>query len=94
MQYGDRMLANLKTPDQAGQPIYDLSRPGDAPDLKLPETAVGENMTGPSFNLQMRQMQVSKENMRRFIKTCAKFSMGTDTGSFLNFQQETPAPTR
>ena len=35
-------------------------------------------------------MATSKENMRRFIKAGAKFSMGTDTGAFLNFQQEDP----
>ena len=28
--------------------------------------------------------------MRRFIKAGAKFSLGTDTPSFLNFQQEGP----
>jgi imidazolonepropionase-like amidohydrolase len=33
-------------------------------------------------------METSKENMRRFIKAGAKFSMGTDTGAFLNLQQE------
>ena len=39
---------------------------------------------------QQKQLETSKENMRRFIKAGAKFSMGTDTGSFLNFQQEDP----
>ncbi len=31
--------------------------------------------------------------MRRFIKREATFSMGTDTGAFLNFQQEDPNAT-
>jgi imidazolonepropionase-like amidohydrolase len=94
MQYRDRMLANLKKPDERGGAIYDLSRPGDSPDLDLPGNVAGENMTttgrGPAVNEQVRRMQVSKENMRRFIKAGAKFAMGTDTGSFLNFQQEDP----
>jgi imidazolonepropionase-like amidohydrolase len=35
-------------------------------------------------------LRTSKENMRRFIKAGVKFSMGTDTGAFLDFQQEDP----
>ncbi len=94
MEYRDRMLANTRKSDEPGLAIYDPSRPPDVPDLKLPATTPGDNITtsgrGPSLAAQLRRMLVSKENMRRFIKAGAKFSMGTDTGSFLNFQQEDP----
>lgn len=94
MQYRDRMLQNLKGPDEPGLPIYDAARPPDFPDVQGGHGTVAANMTttgrGPSFADQQRQLRTSKENMRRFIKAGAKFSMGTDTGSFLNFQQEDP----
>ena len=38
----------------------------------------------------MKKRATSQENMRRFIRAGAKFSMGTDTPAYLNFQQEDP----
>ena len=88
LHYRDRMLANLKKPDQPGMAYYDpetppdvqsfLSKPGHTPRAAL------------SLDELTRRMKTSKENMRRFIKAGAKFSMGTDTGAFLNVQQEDP----
>jgi imidazolonepropionase-like amidohydrolase len=94
MQYRDTMVKNLRKPDERGLPIYDVNRPPDFPDVKTGQGNAPENMTttgrGPSVTQQQKQLQTSKENMRRFIKAGAKFAMGTDTGSFLNFQQEDP----
>jgi hypothetical protein len=75
-------------------PIYDAANPPDFPELHLgPANAEGGAVTtgrGPSFNDTQRQMRTSKENVRRFIKEGVKFSMGTDTGAFMDFQQEDP----
>ena len=94
MQYRDRMLQNLRKPNERGLPIYDVSRPPDHPTITPGQGNAPENMTttgrGPSVTQQQEQLRTSKENMRRFIKAGAKFAMGTDTGSFLNFQQEDP----
>jgi imidazolonepropionase-like amidohydrolase len=94
MRYRDTMLANLRSPDEPGEPIYDPARPPDFPGLATQAGGGGDNMTttgrAPSVTEQQRRLRTSKENMRRFIKAGAKFSMGTDTGSFLNFQQEDP----
>ena len=43
-----------------------------------------------TFREQQAGMQIAKENMRRFIKAGVKFFMATDTGAFLNFQQNDP----
>ncbi len=94
MQYRDTMLRNLRKPDERGLPIYDVTRPPDFPGVRPGHGNTPENMTttgrGPSLAQQQKQVQTSKENMRRFIRAGAKFAMGTDTGSFLNFQQEDP----
>jgi imidazolonepropionase-like amidohydrolase len=94
MQYRDTMLRNLRTPNERGLPIYDVARPPDFPEVRPGQGNAPENMTttgqGPSVAQQQLQVQTSKENMRRFIKAGATFAMGTDTGSFLNFQQEDP----
>ena len=45
---------------------------------------------GQSFNEIQEAMRISRENMRRFIKGGVKFWMGTDTPTFLNYQQEDP----
>jgi imidazolonepropionase-like amidohydrolase len=93
MGYRDKMLANMKNPDKAALPTYDAANPPDYPDLHLGGRLEGDAVTtgrGPSYNQMQRQMQTSKENMRRFIKEGAKFSMGTDTGAFMDFQQEDP----
>jgi len=93
MQYRDKMLANMKNPDKPAIPLYETANPPDYPELHLDGGAEGNVVStgrGPSFNHMQRQMETSKENMRRFIKAGAKFSMGTDTGAFLGFQQEDP----
>jgi imidazolonepropionase-like amidohydrolase len=89
MEYRDRMVANLKQPSAAGVPYYDAGAPPDFPGLagRVYAPALRESL--PADELR-RRIQVAKENMRRFIKAGAKFSMGTDTGAFLNFQQEDP----
>jgi imidazolonepropionase-like amidohydrolase len=74
MRYRDKMLWNLKYPDQPGLAIY----PEDSARL------------GRSFYDQMKALRTSKENMRRFIKAGAKLSTGTDTGAMMNFRQESP----
>ncbi len=70
-------------------PYYDAAAPQDVPAL---DGKVAVSRPGQSLPVEelRRRMDVSKENMRRFIKAGAKFSMGTDTGAFLNFQQEDP----
>ena len=92
--YIDKMLKNMKNPDQPALPIYDAANPPDFPDLRLgaASTEGGPVTTGrgPTFNDAQRQMRTSKENMRRFIKEGVEFSMGTDTGAFMDFQQEDP----
>jgi imidazolonepropionase-like amidohydrolase len=92
MSYRDTMLANLRNPDKPGLPSYDAENPPDFPDLELTRPHGGQVDTGrvPSFTQLQQQMRTSKENMRRFIKAGVKFSMGTDTGAFLDFQQEDP----
>jgi hypothetical protein len=93
MEYRDKMLANKKNADNPAIPIYDATNPPDFPDLHLNGATEGDAVTtgrGPSFNRTQQQMLTSKENMRRFIKAGAKFSMGTDTGAFMDFQQEDP----
>jgi imidazolonepropionase-like amidohydrolase len=88
MAYRDKMAASLRKPSDPGAPYYDASMPPDAPQLA---GTLGESSREslPVDELRKRT-QTSKENMRRFIKAGAKFSMGTDTGAFLNFQQEDP----
>ncbi len=85
MRYRDRMLYNRKHPDQSGLPIYvsavDRSDSGGADAFGL---------RGPSYEEMQERLAVSRENMSRFIREGAKFSLGTDTPSFLNFQQEDP----
>ncbi|MEX2123431.1 MAG: amidohydrolase family protein [Woeseia sp.] len=85
MHYRDKMLLNKKHPDRAGLPIYqsmvDRSAGGSGDTFGL---------SGPSYNDMQARRATSHENMRRFIREGAKFSLGTDTPSFLNFQQEDP----
>jgi imidazolonepropionase-like amidohydrolase len=88
MGYRDRMLANMRNAAESGVPIYDPTRPGDFPDERLQRA--GPERRSASFNQQQTAMQISKENMRRFIKAGVRFSTGTDTNSFLNFMQEDP----
>jgi imidazolonepropionase-like amidohydrolase len=95
MQYRDTMLANLENPDKPARPTYDAANPPDFPELRLrggdaERGNMVESGRGPSFNELQKRRLTSKENMRRFIKAGAKFSMGTDTGAFFGFQQEDP----
>ena len=65
------------------------------PGLTIPDpnaTSTNSTRSGRSaaFTEQVKRIETARENMRRFIKAGTKFSMGTDTGSFLNFQQEDP----
>jgi imidazolonepropionase-like amidohydrolase len=92
MNYRDRMAANLRKPSSAGVPYYDAAAPPDAPELAGKVGTSSGRETLPADELRKR-MLTSKENMRHFIKAGAKFSMGTDTGAFLNFQQEDPNAT-
>jgi imidazolonepropionase-like amidohydrolase len=82
LRHRDKMLFNLKYPDMAELPIY--QSPGAAVDSAAQDQAL------PSFNEVQRERLTSRENMRRFIREGAKFSLGTDTPAFLNFQQEDP----
>jgi imidazolonepropionase-like amidohydrolase len=92
MQYRDTMLANLKKPTAPGAPYYDAGNPPDAPGLAGTHDASASRPALPVDELE-RRIQTSKENMRRFIHAGAKFAMGTDTGAFLNFQEEDPNAT-
>ena len=74
MRYRDKMLWNSKHPNEPALSIY-------------PEAS---GRLGRSFNDQMKSLEISKENERRFIKAGAKLSTGTDTGAFMNFRQESP----
>jgi imidazolonepropionase-like amidohydrolase len=68
------MLANQRKPDAPGLRVYE----GDEED------------DGPSYATLQKRRLTSRENMRRFIRAGAQFSMGTDTPAFLNFIQEDP----
>jgi imidazolonepropionase-like amidohydrolase len=48
----------------------------------------GQN--GPSLQDQAKGRDVSRLNMRHFIQQKVKLSMGTDSTSFMNFQQDDP----
>src|SRR5690606_35672556 len=83
--YRDKMLANRANAAKAGLPIYESA--SDRSD-----TSGGDafGLRGPSYDDMQARRAVSRENMTRFIREGAKFSLGTDTPSFLNFQQEDP----
>ncbi|MEJ8566290.1 amidohydrolase family protein [Elongatibacter sediminis] len=90
MRYRDKMLFNRKHPDQSGLPIYKSDR------ATLEGRSDGGDtfgISGPSYDMVQKRRAVSHENMRRFIRAGAKLSLGTDTPSFLNFQQEDPNAT-
>ncbi len=88
MRYRDKMLFNRNHPDQSGLPIYESSVLPENNDVPTSTDAFG--LGGPSYNQQQEARAISRENMRRFIREGALFSLGTDTPSFLNFQQEDP----
>lgn len=80
MNYRDRMLYNLRNPDQPGVPIF-VKRNADGDEVPQPSL---------SFNEQLKRREMTRENMRRFIKGGVKFFMGTDSTSALNFLQDEP----
>ena len=85
MRYRDKLVYNQRHPDESGLPTYERRvRPSD----DSGDDAFG--LRGPSYNDMMKKRATSQENMRRFIRAGAKFSMGTDTPAYLNFQQEDP----
>jgi imidazolonepropionase-like amidohydrolase len=85
MRYRDKLVHNKRHPDQSGLPTYERrARPSD----ESGDDAFG--LRGPSYNDMMKRRATSRENMRRFLRAGAKFSMGTDTPAYLNFQQEDP----
>jgi imidazolonepropionase-like amidohydrolase len=75
MRYRDKMLWNKRHPEEPGIAVY-------------PEDSARRGRT--TYNDQVKAIDVSKENMRRFIKAGAKFWMGTDTGAFMGWRQENP----
>jgi imidazolonepropionase-like amidohydrolase len=83
MRYRDRMLFNKKNPEKAGLPVYE-----SVVDRSDSEGGDTFGLRGPSYNEIQKRRGTSRENMSRFIREGAKFSLGTDTPSFLNFQQE------
>ncbi|MGF7147614.1 imidazolonepropionase-like amidohydrolase [Sphingomonas zeicaulis] len=83
MNYRDKMLYNKRNPDHRGLAFYE----------KRASNSDMFGQSGPSFNDQMKGRETARENMRRFIKAGVKFSMGTDSTSFLNFQQDDPNAT-
>lgn len=87
MRYRDKMLYNKRKPGGSGLPIYQSDK------ATLEGRAGGGDtfgLSGPSYEQMQQRRAVSHENMRRFIRAGAKFSLGTDTPSFLNFQQHDP----
>jgi imidazolonepropionase-like amidohydrolase len=75
MTYRDKLLFNQRTPNE---PAVDIYPPAST------------RRRGRSLNDQLKAREISRENMRRFIKAGAKFWMGTDTGAFMTMRQEDP----
>jgi len=92
------MLTNLKNPDKPALPTYDAANPPDFPEVHVSAAGdrgnIVESGRGPSFNEMQKRLLTSKENMRRFIKAGAKFSMGTDTGAFFGSSRRIPTRRR
>lgn len=88
MRYRDKMIYNKRHPEQQGRAIYE----SNLATLEGRTSEEGDTfgLNGPSYNKMQANRARSHENMRRFIRAGAKFSLGTDTPSFLNFQQEDP----
>ncbi|MEI9849922.1 MAG: amidohydrolase family protein [Sphingomonas sp.] len=81
LRYRDKMDFLKRHPDYTGLSIYD----------KGASESQMFGQSGPSYDEQLKGYAIAKENMRRFIRHKVKFSLGTDSTSFLNFQQEDPA---
>jgi imidazolonepropionase-like amidohydrolase len=65
--------------------VYNKRHP-DEPEMVIH----GEGRLEMSYKERQERRETSRENMRRFIRAGAKFSMGTDTPAFMNLQQEDP----
>lgn len=87
MRYRDKMLYNQRHPGQSGLPIYKSDRAVWDKNKTEGDTF---GLTGPSYDQMQASRATSHQNMRNFIREGAKFSLGTDTPSFLNFQQDDP----
>jgi imidazolonepropionase-like amidohydrolase len=89
MRYRDKLIYNQRHPDEGGLPTYERRQPA-SDDETSADDADAFGLRGPSYDEMMQRRETSRENMRRFIRAGAKFSMGTDTPAFLNFPQEDP----
>ena len=87
MRYRDKMLYNKRNASVSGLPIYESNL---ATLEGRSDTGDTFGLSGPSYDEMQQRRANSHENMRRFIRAGAKLSLGTDTPSFLNFQQEDP----
>jgi hypothetical protein len=76
MRYRDRMLWNMKHPDE--------------PMLLIGDPQPFADRNSQTYRQQQEGRKIARENMRRFIKAGVNFFMATDTEAFLNFQQENP----
>jgi len=85
LRYRDKLLFNKRHPDQPGIPLYDSERILNG-DLRGAERPF--HRTAASYAELQRQLAVSRENARRFIRAGVKFSLGTDTPAFFLFHQE------
>ena len=87
LRYRDKMLANKKSPNELGQALYETYVEKDDGDKS--GNAVSD-FSSLSYNDVQQRRETSIKNMKKFIKAGAKFSLGTDTPTFLNFLQEDP----
>jgi imidazolonepropionase-like amidohydrolase len=83
MRYRDKMQFNFNHPTQSGLSIYD----------KRASESDMFGQSGPSLEQQKKGRDVSRLNMQHFIENGVKLSMGTDSTSFMNFQQDDPNAT-
>jgi imidazolonepropionase-like amidohydrolase len=92
LRYRDKLLYQKRNPDETGIYIYEhhptAKEPEGPPGPAKYAESFGE--TGPSYNQTQERRETSRENMRRFIREGAIFSLGTDTPTFMNFLQEDP----
>ncbi|PCI46472.1 MAG: hypothetical protein COB49_08355 [Alphaproteobacteria bacterium] len=86
LRYRDKMLDNKRNPDRPGRAVYQADKKAS----KQEDEDDSLKLFGPSYNKLQAERATSHENMRRFIKAGAKFSLGTDTPTFLNFLQDDP----
>lgn len=87
LRYRDKIVANIKDKTQPGRALF-VNQFADTK-TKGSENAVSD-FSGLSYDMIQQRRQRSIENMRSFINAGAKFSIGTDTPTFLNFPQQDP----